>query len=633
MKTNPQIHRFLKDFQKIIQRENQYKQIYKARIIKIEDKTITLSTDKVCTLPQNTLIEINKIKGKIIKNNHKNIIIQLEKNLELNIEQTVNITDIQNQIIINKLENIYTTIYDKKINHHNQETLAALFTDNYQNNYNDITTSNKNLNPKQLEALNKSISTQKFHIIKGPPGTGKTHSIVAIIKYLLNNDYKILITTHTHIAIDNILEKLDDIDDHKILRIGLKEKISPSVYKYTIDEQIKKLPEYQQIQQLELHNYQLKHQLLNKPEKLSNYNKSINKNQSHENKKSIINRIISKFYNLNYNEETTIENEDVEDDADIINHINNNNQQIQKIKNDIQHDLSDKAQIIASTILSSSSNILKDIEFDYVIMDEASQVPVYLAIIPLMKTQRFILIGDDKQLQPITPNNTSNNLSKSIFNHMITKYPQHYTFLNIQYRMNQQISNISSKLYYQNKVKTHTKNQDIKIEIDNNHILIQQDPITFIDTNNCQYFEENTNGGCINKNEAQLLIYILKYLLKQKINTEDIGIITPYRKQKLYIQKLLNKEQLDVETDTIYRFQGREKDVIIITFCKSSNHSLSKFQSNFISEENQLNVSITRSKKKLIIIGDSSQLKQSKNLKKLIREITPFNTVYLEDII
>lgn len=633
MKTNQQIQEFLNDFQKIIQRENQYKQIYKARIIKIEDKTITLSTDKICSLPKNTPIEINKIKGKIIKNNHKNITIQLEKNLEINMEQTVKITDIQNQIIINKLENIYTTIYDNKINHHNQETLEAIFTDNYNNYYSQITTSDKHLNPKQLEALNKSIATKKFHIIKGPPGTGKTHSIVAIIKYLAKNNNKILITTHTHIAIDNILEKLYDIDDDKILRVGLKEKISPSVYKYTIEEQIKKQPEYQQIKQLELQNSQLNNKLIIKQKNLSNMNKTIHPNQPHENNKSIFNRIISKFYNLNYNEDTSIENEDIDNNTNIINHINNNNQQIQKIKNDIQYDLSNKAQIIASTILSSSSNILKDIEFDYVIMDEASQVPVYLAIIPLMKTKKFILIGDDKQLQPITPNNTSNKLSKSIFNHMIAKYPQYHTFLNIQYRMNQQISNISSKLYYQNKVKTHKKNQDIQITLDNNHILIQQNPVTFIDTNNCQYFEDNTNGGCINKNEAQLISSIIKYLIKQKINTDDIGIITPYRKQKLYIQQLLNKEQIQVETDTIYRFQGREKDIIIITFCKSSNHSLSKFQSQFISEENQLNVSITRSKKKLIIIGDSSQLTQSENLKKLIREITPFNTVYLEDIL
>lgn len=631
MNYDKQIQDFLNNFHKIIRRKKQYNKIDQAKIIKIEDKTLTLSLEKPSKLTINTPVEIYKIKGKIIQNKNKTLKVQLEKNLSIKIHQKIKVIDTQNQIIINKLETLHTTITDKKINHHNHETLNAIFTTQYNNTYNDTTTNNKHLNPKQLEALNKSISTNKFHIIKGPPGTGKTHSIVAIINYLVDHDKKILITTHTHIAIDNILEKLDTIKDNKILRIGIKEKINPNVYKYTIDEQIKTHPEYQQIRQLKEENKKLEQMKENNSK--DRINRSTSKSSQHQKNNSIIKRLISKFYNLENNQNTYNQNQEDNTSTQIINHISENNQQIQKIKNEIQHDLSENAQIIASTILSSSSNILKDIEFDYVIMDEASQVPLYMALIPLIKTKKFILIGDDKQLQPITPNNISNPLTKSIFNHMIEKYPQYHTFLNIQYRMNKQISDIASKLYYHDKLETYHENKNIQIHIDNRHFLLDDNPLVFIDTTNTQYHEENTGGGCINKKEARLIMNIIKYLTNNGITYEDIGIITPYRKQKLYIQQLQRQEKLNIETDTIYRFQGREKNIIIITFCKSSNRSLSRFQADFISNENQLNVSITRAKKKLIIIGDSSQLVQSKNLEKLIREITPLNTIYLEDIL
>ena len=123
------------------------------------------------------------------------------------------------------------------------------------------------------------------------------------------------------------------------------------------------------------------------------------------------------------------------------------------------------SKIIASTVLSSSSFLTKDIEFDYVIMDEASQVPVYLSLIPLMKTSKFILIGDNKQLQPIQNINSSYLLNKSIFNLLIEKYPNNFTFLNIQYRMNQEISDIASKLYYGGNLLTGegVKNQKLKL--------------------------------------------------------------------------------------------------------------------------------------------------------------------------
>ena len=487
----------------------------------------------------------------------------------------------------------------------------------------------KSLNQRQQLALNSSISTDKFHIIKGPPGTGKTHSIVEIIKYLYTNNYKILITTHTHIAIDNILEKLDDLPEDKILRIGTKDKINPKLYNYHIDSKLKKHPSFSIIKDLQMRNKVLESSQKKYEGLVDDGEYVLVKKNNHQ---SLIRRIISKFYNLDNNEYGLQEIDGKLITSNIIEEISNNNDRIDEIKKIITKDVYQQAQIVASTVLSSSSALTKDMEFDYVIMDEASQVPTYLALIALLKTDKFILIGDDMQLQPITINHDS-MLTKSIFNHMIEKYPHDYTFLNIQYRMNPQISDISSKLYYDNRLKSHENNIHKKLKLkSDNHLLLDDSPVTLIDTSNVEYYQLNTDGGCINEHEAELVMSIIDALLSNDISCDEIGVITPYKKQKMYIKGLLDDKKLDIECDTIYRFQGREKDVILISFCKSTRRQLNNFQKKFLSQKNQLNVSITRARKKLIIIADKSLLDGAVNTYDLFDSISVFDTIFLEDL-
>lgn len=621
---------FIREFEELIQNEKKDNKPISATIQKIDGKTLTVSLKRIENIQSNSTVEINKIQAKIIKNNKKNLIINLDKKGNFYINQAIKINNLQKQIIIQKLENLLESIKDNQLNKENIETLESVLSDS-PGDYDDKRVKIESLNNNQLASLNYAISANKFHIIKGPPGTGKTHTIVEIINYLYEHGYRILITTHTHIALDNILEKLDFIPDEKILRVGLKDKITENVHKYTIDEQIKKHELYSHIKNLKRKNRFLRTKL-----DQNNYDcvdKTYDNIQSDDENTSIIKRLISKFYNppkidngINYIEENI--NDDKIKEA-----IFNNNEAIYEIQNQLISNLYEEASIIATTILSSSSTHMKNIEFDYIIMDEASQVPLYLSLIALMKTDKFILIGDDKQLQPIT-NNYYGILTKSIFNHMIEKYPNNHSFLNIQYRMNHEIADIASKLYYHNKLLTYPKIANQKIKLPNNkNILLDDNPITLIDTSNTSYYESNTSSGCYNKNEINIIKSIIKSLLLNNIKSQEIGVITPYRKQKIYLQKKLQEENINVECDTIYRFQGREKDVIIISYCKSSKKTLTDFQKRFLSNPNQLNVSITRSRKKLIIIADVNQLKVAAHTKKLFHEISPLNRIYLEDLI
>ncbi|OED29542.1 IGHMBP2 family helicase [Methanosphaera sp. WGK6] len=594
------------------------------QVISIDSNLIEISLKEKSTLSKNTPVEVNRIKGIITENNDKNIFIQLEDTPTFKINDSVKINDIQKEVILRKIQDLKQNIEGNKLNKSNYATLDVLF-NQFLPKFNDKKYIIRNLNKNQTIAVNNALSADKFHIIQGPPGTGKTHTIVELIRQLYKQKKKLLITTHTHIALDNILEKLTFIPDNEILRIGVTQKISSNSRKYSLDEQIKRHELYQEIIKREN-----KIKLLNniKEETFDTNNEMINVVQE-----SFLSKIFRRLTNTKNNENSFKENESNIQSIKNIDDINELNNEINKIKENIQSDLLRQVSIIASTVISSSNYLTRDIEFDYMIMDEASQVPLYLSLIPLMKTDKFILIGDDKQLQPIVNNNATLTMNKSIFNYLIEKYPDNYTFLNIQYRMNQEIADISSNLYYSGKLKTFPKIANRKISVTNKNFLLNDDPITCIDTSNIEYHESSNSNGCCNKYEAQLILIIVESLLKNNITSNEIGIITPYRKQKIYLKKLFREKSIDVEIDTIYRFQGREKEVILMSFCKSSNASLTRFQENFLADKNQLNVSITRARKKLIIIGDFSLLSVATNIYELLNQIFFENIIYLDDFI
>lgn len=621
---NYNITDFSKELKEFIEKEKKSNKIIKADIVGINKDILKVSTGYNTDLTKNMNIEIDRVPAKIIFIKGKNIQIKILKKSNFSLNQNVSIKNIQKDIIIHKLQETLNNITDNKLNKENKKTLDVIVNDFGISFSDDNFKISSKLNQNQKIAVKKVLQANKFHIIQGPPGSGKTHTITEIIKHLYFSGKRILVTTHTHVALDNIIERLDSIDQKDILRIGRNEKISDKVLKYALDEQIKLHPDYGKIYEKKSLIEQLQNSdLIFENGIINNY-----KN------KNIFNKIFNLLFNIKENKNSQDNSHGSLNNFNNIDEINEIKKEIDDIKNNMQHDIVGGAKIIASTVLSSSSFLTKDIEFDYVIMDESSQVPVYLALIPLLKTNKFVLIGDNKQLQPIKNNNASYLLNKSIFNLLIEKYPNNYTFLNTQYRMNKKISDIASNLYYDNKLLTGDAVKNQKISLKNNkYFLLNEDVITFIDTSDVNFNEVDLAGGCCNKYESCLVLHLVDALLSNDISCEEIGIITPYRKQKNHIIKLLNNKGINIECDTIYRFQGREKDVIIISFCKSLNKSLNDFQKKFLADENQLNVSLTRSRKKLIIIGNYSMLGSAQNIKDLVNEISRENILYLDDIL
>ncbi len=617
------ITRFIKEFKTLIEKEKKSNKIIKGKILQIEDDKVYVSTNYAPNLSKNIPVEINRIKAYIIDIKNKNICLRVDDISSFKSNQVISIYNIQREIIINKLQETYNDIVDNKISIENKETLEVLF-DKKKVTYGESNFKIHNLNKNQEKAVIKSLQSNKFHLIQGPPGTGKTHTIIEIIKQLYSKNCKILITTHTHIALDNIIERLNNVDENKILRIGEKDKVSSKVIKYTMENHIKQNILYKEIIEKETIIQNLSKE----------QSKSINEINIIPHHESFFSKFLRTIFNIKNNELVDNNFESKVIDCNNVDPINELKLEIENIKKNIQSDILEDTKIFASTVLSSSSFLTKNINFDYVIMDEASQVPVYLALIPLMKTSKFILIGDNKQLQPIQNYNSSYTLNKSIFNLLIDKYPNDFTFLNIQYRMNEEISNIASNLYYNNHLLTGNavKKQKIKLK-DHKSFFLDEEAITVIDTSKIHFNESSVSGGCCNKYESEIIFNLVNNLVKNGIPMEEIGVITPYKKQKNFITKLLKKRGFNVECDTIYRFQGREKDVIIVSFCKSSRKSLTSYQKKFLADENQLNVSITRARKKLILIGNLDMIRTAKNIGVLLDEVFEENFIYLRDLL
>lgn len=303
---------------------------------------------------------------------------------------------------------------------------------------------------------------------------------------------------------------------------------------------------------------------------------------------------------------------------------------IDKLIKAIVSDIIDKSCIIAATAISSCHSFLDDKTFDVMIMDESTQVASFMSLLPLIKCKKFILVGDPRQLQPIEED-ISKEMNLSIFNRLLEMYPDASSFLPIQYRMHKTIAKIANEIFYEGILRNseNVAERILNLKVSRNKILNPKIPCVFVDTSKAEYYEDEVGYGCSNIKEAKYVSDVVSLFIKEKINPSDIGVVTPYVKQKIEISRCLQDIKInEVEVDTVHKFQGREKDIIIISFARSKS-SLPQSKLNFIENENLVNVAITRAKKKLILVGNSKTLCQSKLLNTVIDKIGKKNSIIL----
>lgn len=473
-----------------------------------------------------------------------------------------------------------------------------------------------NLNKYQKEAVKKAINQNELFLLYGPPGTGKTRTLSEIILQEANNKLKVLASAESNIATDNLIEYLTKIDNNfKIIRIGHPARVSEKTKKLLIYNAVKNKQSYINAQKMR----EEMNELIEKRNKYKKPNPGLRRGMSDDqikkyarNKKSFRGITAKKLKSMSkwirYNE--------------MIDELYRSIKDLEEFALD---SVIEEADIIVTTNATAGSDFLKNKLFDVSIIDEGSQSMEPSTLISCTKSSKLIMSGDHNQLPPtILSKKSKDILSETLFNRMIKIYPENSYMLKIQYRMNQKIMEFPNKTFYNNELIADdtVKNHDIGNMINSfnkNDFIIDKDNVfIFLNTSLSDKKNEEQKKGSkskFNYFEVEIIYDLLKKFENAGINLEEIGIISPYYDQiELITETIKNDFSKLPEISTVDGFQGREKEIIIISNVRSNEN----FEIGFLDDYRRLNVSITRAKRKLIIIGDEETLSKNENYKLLI---------------
>jgi len=471
----------------------------------------------------------------------------------------------------------------------------------------------KKLNKDQKKAVGLSLGSFDFFLILGPFGTGKTTTLAELILQEVKRKKKVLATAESNVAIDNIVEKI--WKKAKIVRVGHPSRVSKKLKQTTLSFLVQQHPDYKNVLKLR-----------KKAEKITEERERCLK-PTQSRKRGLRKPQIIKLA-LKGRGARGISIGRIKEMAQwyaLDKELRKLKRIIKSLEGWIVKQIIENSQVVLSTNSSVALEFLEGIKFDVAIVDEASQVTLPSCLIPLSRAKKFILAGDHKQLPPTILNPKASSLSETLFKKLILNFPRKSKMLKIQYRMNETLMEFPSEQFYSGKIISSEKIKNItladfkiKISLSRNFfkfVLNPKKPLVFVDTRERkEKWEKQRKGSTSRENhfEANLVKKILESFLRIKVKKDWIGIITPYEDQVKLIKELLNDENIEVKT--VDGYQGREKEVIIISFVRSNK----KGELGFLEDLRRLNVSLTRAKRKLIAIGDSETLEKNKVYKKFI---------------
>ncbi len=457
------------------------------------------------------------------------------------------------------------------------------------------------LNPSQKSAIENALSCENFFLIHGPFGTGKTRTLVELISQETRQNHKVLATAESNAAVDNILERLMENKKLNLTRLGHPQRVSDhnitqtlayKVEKHELNSRIKKI--HKKIDKLIEKRNSFTRPTPQLRRGYGNYDILHNASKGKGGRGVSPEKMKSMAQWIECNQEI----DELHDD-------------IKRVENKMIRDIIEISDVILATNSSASLDSIAKTKFDVAIIDEASQATIPSILIPIAKARRFILAGDHKQLPPTIISAKAGDLEKTLFEELIKIYPSKSQLLNVQYRMNKLLMKFPNKEFYNNGLKSDASVDEIKIDDllnSNNH----EEALLFINTSNVDNNREahlKDSKSIMNQLESEIAVRIAKDYLDAGISEEDIGIISPYADQVKVIQ-----EKTPVEVKTVDGFQGREKEIIIISTVRSNDDG----NIGFLKDLRRLNVAITRAKRKLIIVGNKETLKNSPTYTRLI---------------
>ena len=451
------------------------------------------------------------------------------------------------------------------------------------------------LNKTQEQAVNEVLWAKDVEVVHGPPGTGKTTTLVEAIYETLHRETQVLVCAQSNMAVDWISEKLVD-HGVPVLRIGNPSRVNDKMLSFTYERKFESHPEY--------------------PE-LWSIRKTIRQIKENRKRGENVHQKIARLRD-----------------------------RASEIEMAINAQLFDEARVVACTLVGSANKLLVRHKFSTLFIDEAAQALEPACWIAIRRASRVVLAGDHQQLPPTIKcyDAMKQGLGKTLMERIVENQPEAVTLLKVQYRMNDAIMKFSSDWFYHGEVESHES-------VRHRSILDWDHPIQWVDGNeilkevnesmeqqgasedklDIDFTEQfiGENHGRINKAEAELVLTTLRNYI-EKIGRErflserlDVGIISPYKVQTQYLRQQIRKREefrpfrQVISVNTVDGFQGQERDLILISLVRSNASG----QIGFLSDLRRMNVAMTRARMKLIIFGDKHTLCHHPFYRQLIKYV------------
>ena len=432
------------------------------------------------------------------------------------------------------------------------------------------------LNASQQEAIEKIVVANELAIVHGPPGTGKTTTLVQAIKAIVEKEGRqLLVVAPSNAAVDLLSEKLSD-EGLNVVRAGNPARVNERQLELTLDHKIAAHNSSKEIKRL-------KKQAAEYRDMAHKYKRSFGPAEREQRK-----ALFTEARNIS--------------------------REIEKIEQYIVEDVVSKANVITATLVGANHYTIRHLQYHTVVIDEAGQALEPACWIPVLKAQKLVMAGDHCQLPPTIKSTEAaqKGLNTTLMEKCVALHPEAVVLLQEQYRMHETIMGFSSREFYKGQLQAHRSVA--------HHLVFPGDqPLVFIDTAGCG-FEEKWEGTSIsNPEEAGFLLKHLRHFVNElrTVYSADefpgIGVISPYRHQvELLKEIVLTADSLQdvvkaITVNTIDSFQGQERDIVYISMTRSNADSTI----GFLSDVRRMNVAMTRARKKLVVMGDSATLSQA----------------------
>lgn len=471
----------------------------------------------------------------------------------------------------------------------------------------------RSLDGFELDESQKSVLAEilgledgDLSLVVGPPGSGKTEVIAKAAHELANRGESVLVTSHTNIAVDNVIEKLSHRDTHQLVRAGRPEKMSKGTSEVMLSKVIDETDD------------ESVSELLTEVEELKEEISTLGDQLEHDQEQYEILERAAKTGPSNSNQMSELDEMIDEKQAKL----SKTRRKIQELQSEAEKTSIENVDITGATIIRSQLGGLAEVQFDTVIIDEASQIPVPLGLLGMINAKKWVVVGDHHQLQPVLKTLSTGDGSppddSSIFSFLRNRYDID-RWLEYHYRSHADIIGFSQDHIYDGNITidescprgfewSPAKSPTSKVGA-----ICDGPPVTFVDVAGEQSWRKRFSGS-VNTTEVEIVAELVAHLVeKNGVSKSELGVITPYRGQRTLISDELT-EYGSVEVSTVDGFQGRERETIIFSTVNTEKYGL-----RFAGNENRFNVACTRPKDRFIMVGNKNAIEENSSRNNSLR--------------